>query len=518
MLNIWFVFLCPFASCPAKIHPTDINLCVTRFTLSSRISGNIVRSLNASYRWFLSKITCNKKMHAMNGNMVPQFNVNRKGKGKGLQKGKSQVEQDEISFQNDIRSSLPAAAVQRMQPQLFPSDWSVPTRFPQDMQSQPGVALVPKQMVAQVLRNIGYCRQPIAILTTQPASQLHMDGYTCREVFVRINVRTNDGDYKELNVRRYLIQVGFGDEVTQVALGDLVELPETMIKCVAKMPQYFGWSLDTIKGSTISDMLSKRIDIRAVEQIQCREDGSATFLIHESFVPALLKSSGQDAMFIKIHSSAADRFPHELLWLPDEVSFEQALQYADADKVCGLVVKNAKQKPRYALRFCTNDDLKAVAEQHQFPDTTALSRWRLDGLLPVIGSAGVLGLLEERDWLIDTILYFGDRHCVFTATTVGNLSPMHYQMKGQERQLMRFKAINAPARAAQESANKSKSSASGTSSVSSAGQATTTWLRKLRPTRKPFEIPVSPSKPEPTKRPAPNRTGETPPGKKDKDM
>ena len=289
----------------------------------------------------------------------PQYqNTSRKGSGKGKVEGKTNVEHDETSFYDEIRNALPDAAIQRMQPQLFVEDWNVPIRFPNDMSAQPGVALVPKAMIAQVLRNIGYTRQPVGILTTQPASQLHLTGYSCREVFIRIQIRTSEGDIKEVTVRRYLTQLGFGAEVTLSTVGDQIAMPETMIKCVAKMPAFFGWTPDAIKGNTVADMLSKRVDIRAVEQIQCTEDGSATFLVHESFVPELLKASGQDAMFLKVHFSCEDKFQFEL---PDDVSYKQALQYADADPVCGLVVKNAKLKPRYALRFRTVAELQAIA-------------------------------------------------------------------------------------------------------------------------------------------------------------
>ena len=183
----------------------------------------------------------NKFVHSMNGNMVPQFhNSVRKGYGKGKQtKGKTNAEQEELSFQEEIRNSLPDAAIQRMQPQLYPDDWDVPVRFPHDMHAQTWVALVPKSMLAQVLRNIGYSRHPIGILTTQSASQLHLNGYNCREVYVRIQVRTSEAEIKEVTVKRFLIQVGFGAEVSQTIVGDQVTLPKSMLKCVTKLPRFF---------------------------------------------------------------------------------------------------------------------------------------------------------------------------------------------------------------------------------------------------------------------------------------
>ena len=69
------------------------------------------------------------------------------------------------------------------------------------------------------------------------------------------------------------------------------------------------------------------------------EDLSATFMIHESFVTQLMKTSGREGVFFKIHSSSEAGYQFELLWLPDDVSHEQALQYAESDKVLGLVAK-----------------------------------------------------------------------------------------------------------------------------------------------------------------------------------
>jgi hypothetical protein len=522
MLNIWCAIAAPFNRCPAKIQPTDISGSMIRYPASFRVSRSIARSFSeVSYSWFVTMIKRNKFVHSMNGNMVPQFhNSVRKGYGKGKQtKGKTNAEQEELSFQEEIRNSLPDAAIQRMQPQPYPDDWDVPVRFPHDMHAQPGVALVPKSMLAQVLRNIGYSRHPIGILTTQSASQLHLNGYNCREVYVRIQVRTSEAEIKEVTVKRFLIQVGFGAEVSQTIVGDQVTLPKSMVKCVTKLPRFFGWSNDSVKGSTITDLLSNRVDIRAVEQVQCREDLSATFMIHESFVTQLMKTSGREGVFFKIHSSSEAGYQFELLWLPDDVSHEQALQYAESDKVLGLVAKNAKQKPKYALRFSSMQDLQTFAEQYALPNSATQSRWRLDGLSPILGSAGVITLLEDRQWVIDSVLYFGERHCVFTASTVGNLTPMFYEVDGESQQ-MRFKALSLSARNSQIEANKkakSQASSSAAATATNFGQQKASWLRSLRPKREEAAIPVSPAKNESGKRPAPAKTGETPPGKQNKE-
>lgn len=80
-------------------------------------------------------------------------------------------------------------------------------------------------------------------------------------------------------------------------------------------------------------MWSNRLDIRAVE---------------------LFKANGREGMFIKVRNSFDHSCQFELLWLPDDVKYEQAQQYADADKMIGPVCQNATQKPRYLLRVFPN--------------------------------------------------------------------------------------------------------------------------------------------------------------------
>ena len=87
------------------------------------------------------------------------------------------------------------------------------------------------------------------------------------------------------------------------ALGDRVEMPQTILKGVIKFPSCFGWSPETINGSTISHVLSQHLDLQIVEGIQSRENGSATLMIHQSTVEPFLVLSGRDSAFTKIHTS-----------------------------------------------------------------------------------------------------------------------------------------------------------------------------------------------------------------------
>jgi hypothetical protein len=108
--------------------------------------------------------------------------------------------ESEDNFFEDIRASLPQAAFERMQPRLFSDDWSVPIRATHELFSRPGIAVMPRVLVPNALRQVGCTRNAVAILTTQSAAQMNMRGYPCETVFCRFEVLTEDGDRKEVQV------------------------------------------------------------------------------------------------------------------------------------------------------------------------------------------------------------------------------------------------------------------------------------------------------------------------------
>ena len=358
------------------------------------------------YDWALRRVVRNRLVHALNGNMY--FSVSSRGRGKGQNKGKqgkvSSPSENEDSFFDDIRASLSQAALQRMQPRLFSEDWSVPVRSAHELSSQPGVAVIPRNLVPSALRQVGYTRNPVAILTTQTAAQMNMRGYPCESILCRFAVLTDDGVRKEIQVQRQLIQLGFGAPVTMLPIGDRIDMPQTMLKAVVKLPSAFGWTADTIRGNTISNLLSQHIEIQGIEGIQCREDGSATLMLHESLVDTFLSISGKDSMFTKLHSSDEAKKPSFLLWLPENTSLQSALDMTNADTL-GVVAKNSKVVPRLALRFKDEQKLAAFAQAHNLPDSSKCGRWRIDGLAPSIGPAGIVGLLQSKGWQINEFLY-----------------------------------------------------------------------------------------------------------------
>ena len=98
---------------------------------------------------------------------------------------------------------------------------SVPVRNPFDMGPSEGVSLVQRSQISMVLKKVGYTHNKVAILTTQNASQLHLRGYPCQELSVRVRVLPDDGsEPKEVYIRRFLIQLGCGPHVEPKSNGE----------------------------------------------------------------------------------------------------------------------------------------------------------------------------------------------------------------------------------------------------------------------------------------------------------
>ena len=145
----------------------------------------------------------------------------------------------------------------------------------------------------------------------------------------------------------------------------------------------------------------------------------------------------------------------------------------------GLIAKNSKHTPRFAIRFNTVDDIESFTKEKELPTYINTSRWRLEGVSPTIGAAGIIQFLETKGWSIHELLYCGERHAVYTATKMGSVGPMFYRHPGSTPQQLRFKALNSLAKkeqAAASQADRSKSTASNAAGPSSS-QKRTTFLR-----------------------------------------
>lgn len=498
-------------------HEIDRQQVVARFF--TRISRKM-RSIE--YTWFFSRIFRNRLCHSVHGNMN-----SRKGFGKG-KKGSSPeypIDEEQI-FRTEILNALPAAAILRQQAQLISEDWSVPVRAALELNSQDGVAVVYKSQLATVLRNVGFTRNCVAILTTQPASQLYLKNYPSQEVWIRVHVRTEEGELKEVSIKRYLIQLGFGRPVQQLTIGREIEISESMIRMTIKLPSWCGWSQEAVKGSTITTLLAQHINIHAIEALQVREDQSATFLTHQSFVKPLMQASGKDGIFVKVHPSCEAMFATELYWLPEEINFEDPLALAGHESALGLIAKNSKVKPRFAIHFENADEIEKYTKSKNLPTFIKTSRWRLEGLAPNVGAVGAISFLESQGWVVDEILYFGTYHCLFTSTRMGSVEPMFYRHSGTGPQQLRFKALNSLAQKEHsDAAQKARATSSATSAQASASknQGRTMFLRSIStkapppgvaPAKATTQATGSPMRVEKdAKRPLAGNSGETPPPK-----
>lgn len=263
----------------------DDTFCISIFAITHR-NSRLIQEIIAQCLWHIAPKLANKLQHAINGNMDSHFMIGKGyGKAKKGKKGSMNAmtpEQKEQQFQQEMREALPIAALQRMAPMPLEEEWSVPVRPFTELSDAPGIAIVPKDQLPSVIRAVGYSCHSIAVLVTQHPSQIGLKGYPSNEIHCSIMVKQDDGENKIITVRRHLVQIGFGEPVQKIAVGAKIIVPEVMVKMVAKMPPYFGWTEDAIRGSTLSTHLAKICDLHAIEQILCRDNYSATFMAHES--------------------------------------------------------------------------------------------------------------------------------------------------------------------------------------------------------------------------------------------
>ena len=408
--------------------------------------------------WSLSAKMRNRLAHAITGNSVKGTSKGKGAAGKG-KVGKSKTGQQTAQesdqndlFLHDIRDALPDAARIRMLPQLVQNEWSAIIKLPHDLNHQGGIAAVQKADIPMVLRNVGYTREPTAILVTQHPAQVGMRGYDAQSVRCTFRVREDDGSLKALIVTRFLVQLGFGAPVCQQAEGELVSVPTCMHRVNLKMPACYGWTPEMVTGSTVARLLEKHIPPGSYDAIVCRDSLTATCLIHFDVLDKALEASGRDSLFIKMHPDESVRPPFELLWLDDSVELEAAVEMAKADHVFGVVAKNTSKAPRLALRFAATSKLQEYAKRHGIFDYSRYGRWKLSGLPLSAGVVGAAALLQQRGWKVQEVLYFGDKHCVFVAEGIGKSGPMFYEFGGTHRQQLLFTALNAVAKELQQQA------------------------------------------------------------------
>ena len=236
----------------------------------------------------------NRSMRATHGNGPKGA---RKGKNSG--KGKPMlVESLEPSADDLVQlSALPEAALLRQQPQLDPNEWSTCVSHWQNLSPSGGIAICPRAFIPQVLQQIAWTKEPVGILTSENPDALGLRGFPRQEVFCTYSVMSDGAQRKNIQVRKWLTQLGYGQPVTQRMFGPTVQLYHSMKEMVIKFSPHHDWPIQKMPANIILEELSKIVSEHTISDIQPRETLSASFFCHAQSVDALLKSSGQRIKF-----------------------------------------------------------------------------------------------------------------------------------------------------------------------------------------------------------------------------
>lgn len=393
-------------------------------------------------------------MRATNGNGGSTAKGHQKGKARG--KGKNSKGSQPLTSDNvaenlhedtvqQILHSLPEAALMRQQPQLDQSEWTTRVCHWQQLSSQGGVCICPKIHIASVLRQVGWTKEPTGLITSECPDALGLKGYPRSEIFCTFFIMADGAERKPVQVRKWLTQIGFGKEATQILSGPTVQLYTTMRPLIIKFSPHRDWPLQKIPANIVVEELSKVISEHAIAEVQPRETLSASFLCRVNSVDDLLRSSGQRGIYIKPKKGTSEDM--ELLWLGEHHDLQSALKVSESAKEgFGLAQKGPITALRYAVRFKSYEAMIKFAETIDLQETAALGRFKLSGVDSTVGEHGILAFLVGEKWQSVEVLYFGEFHAVFLASAIGSYGPMKYVHQGTLRQLQ-FSALNSAAKA-----------------------------------------------------------------------
>ena len=189
-----------------------------------------------------------------------------------------------------------------------------------------------------MLQQIGWTKEPTAIVTSENPDSLGLRGYPRLEIFCTFSVMSEGAERKDVQVRKWLVQLGYGQRVVQRMLGPTVQLYSTMKAMILKYSPFHDWPIQKYPANIVLADLSKTVSEHAISDIQPRETLTASFLCHANSVDDLLRSSGTRGIFIKEKKGASPEM--ELLWLPEELTLQSALQIAaKVDTAFGLAQK-----------------------------------------------------------------------------------------------------------------------------------------------------------------------------------
>jgi hypothetical protein len=270
------------------------------------------------------------------------------------------------------------------------------------------VAIVKKAEVPGVLRRVGQALRATAMVTSQPAWELHMKGYASEEVYCTLQVTRFEGGTGYVDAKKWLTQLSFHGRVAMRTQG-LTEVKEvrTLVKMVLRFDEAQGWS--AIRGTNVADYLRRLIPEAAFSQIVVREgSSSATVLVFTAHVENVLKNSGHGHIYTKVHQDEPEADRTELLMLPEGTTQKEALELLKTHTAAlGIAKKASPDQPRYALRFVDHNKFKEAAAALGLQHLVDGGKYKLTGVSARVGAGGVIAMMkaDPMAWMIQEVLY-----------------------------------------------------------------------------------------------------------------
>ena len=163
-----------------------------------------------------------------------------------------------------------------------------------------GVAVCTRDALPEVLSRVGLTGQPTPVLLVQPPDELGLRSYPRDYVTCSLVVPGLNGESNVVSAKRWLVQLGFGARVEVRAEGEdgeEIQMPVHMVKMVCKLSPLRGSASGFHPAAVFMEQICTYVDENAIDSVIARDDGSCTFLCHDSSIGALLPASGCNGAF-----------------------------------------------------------------------------------------------------------------------------------------------------------------------------------------------------------------------------
>lgn len=150
---------------------------------------------------------------------------------------------------------------------------------------------------------VGYTSRACGVLVVQSPDELHLKGYPRSKVKCTYSVCAEGAERRHIQVERFLVQLGFADQVRMSPAGEELVVGITMTKMQAKCSGHRGWQEGSAPAGMLASWLDKVTPSVAYAEIQARMDSAFTFMCHSDFCDTVLRASGTEGIFTKVHQS-----------------------------------------------------------------------------------------------------------------------------------------------------------------------------------------------------------------------